>query len=64
MESKIREFAMKGLLATHCVLDLRERGLLRAPAMTADERQEQDLSRLLPAESDSMSGPVPQCVHD
>jgi hypothetical protein len=39
----IREFAMKGLLARHCVLDLQQKGLLRSPAVTPDERQEQDL---------------------
>jgi len=43
MRTRLNDFAFRGLLAAHAIEDLRAAGLLRTPAVTADERREQDL---------------------
>lgn len=43
MRTRLNDFAFRGLLAGHAIADLRASGLLRSPAVTADERREQDL---------------------
>ena len=42
------DFVFRGLLARHAIIELRSRGLLRAPASTADELREHDLYAPVP----------------
>ncbi len=48
MKSRINDFVFTGILASHCVRDLQAKGLLRTPAVSADERREQDLFAPVP----------------
>jgi hypothetical protein len=41
--AKTNEFVFKGILASHATRELQAAGLLRTPAMTTEERQDQDL---------------------
>lgn len=43
MTSRLNDFVFQGLLAKHCVQDLQADGLLRTPAVSAEERRERDL---------------------
>lgn len=43
MSVRISEFVFKGILASHAKRELEAAGLLRTPAMTVEERQDQDL---------------------
>jgi len=43
VKSEISDFVFTGILASHCILDMQARGLLRTPAVTPEERREQDL---------------------
>jgi hypothetical protein len=43
------DFVFTGIMASHCVRDLQSRGFLRTPAVTADERREQDLYAAVPS---------------
>ena len=43
MSQHLNTFVFKGLLASHAAQELRNTGLLRTPAATAEERHEQDL---------------------
>jgi hypothetical protein len=48
VKTQINDFVFTGILASHCVLDLQAKGLLRTPSGTADERREQDLFAPVP----------------
>jgi hypothetical protein len=48
VKSQINDFVFTGILASHCVLDLQARGLLRTRIGTPDERREQDLFAPVP----------------
>lgn len=48
MRSQINDFLFKGILTSHGVRDLQTQGLLRTPAVTADERRDQDLYAAVP----------------
>ena len=43
LSARISEFVFKGILASHSMRELEMAGLLRTPAMTAEEQQDQDL---------------------
>ena len=48
MKRQISDFVFTGILASHCVVDLQARGLLRSPAGTLEERRQQDLFAPVP----------------
>lgn len=48
MKSKIYDFVFKGIMTSHCIRDLQASGILRLPAVTPDERREQDLFAPVP----------------
>lgn len=48
MTMQLNDFMLRGLFAKHCVRELEARGLLRTPAVTAEEREEQDLFAPVP----------------
>lgn len=48
MKTQINDFVFTGILTSHCILDMQNKGLLRTPAGTLDERHEQDLFAPVP----------------
>jgi hypothetical protein len=48
MKAELNDFVFTGIMVTHSVRDMQSRGLLRSPAVTADERREQDLYAAVP----------------
>jgi hypothetical protein len=48
MKPSAKEFAFRGLLASHAITELRLRGILRAPASTAEEVREHDFYAAVP----------------
>jgi hypothetical protein len=48
VKTEISDFVLTGIMTNLCVRDLQTQGLLRSPAVTADERREQDLYAAVP----------------
>jgi hypothetical protein len=48
VKEKMNDFVFTGIMASHCIRDLQSQGLLRSPAVTAEERREQDLYAAVP----------------
>ena len=48
MKTQINDFVFTGILTSHCIRDMQTRGLVRTPAVTAEERREQDLFAPVP----------------
>ncbi|MGA2631838.1 MAG: Swt1 family HEPN domain-containing protein [Terriglobia bacterium] len=61
MSMKIEEFVFKGILASHAKRELETAGLLRVPAMTAEERQDQDLFAAVSASVRGASMQMQRC---
>ena len=50
MKAELNDFVFTGIMGTHAVRDLQSQGLLRSPAITAEERRDQDLYAAVPGE--------------
>jgi len=48
MRAELNDYVFTGIMASHCVRDLQAQGLLRSPAITAEERKDQDLYAAVP----------------
>ena len=50
MRAALNDFVFTGIMGSHAVRDLQSQGLLRSPAVTVQERRDQDLYAAVPGE--------------